>query len=33
VRNIPLTDKYDGAGKCIITGEEVEQRVAIAKAY
>ncbi len=33
VRNIPLADEYDGAGKCIITGEEVERRVVIAKAY
>jgi prolyl-tRNA synthetase len=33
VRNIPLKDEYDGPGKCIITGEEVERRVVIAKAY
>ncbi len=33
VRCIPLTDEYDGAGKCIITGEAVERRVVIAKAY
>jgi len=33
VRNIPLEDKYDGAGKCIITGEAVDRRVVIAKAY
>src|SRR5215472_8486856 len=33
VRNIPLIDKFDGPGKCIITGEPVGQRVAIAKAY
>jgi prolyl-tRNA synthetase len=33
VRNIPLTDERDGAGKCIITGEEVDRRVVIAKAY
>ncbi len=33
VRNIPLVDEYDGAGKCIITGEEVDRRVVIAKAY
>ncbi|HUB79823.1 MAG TPA: proline--tRNA ligase [Bryobacteraceae bacterium] len=33
VRNIPLADEYDGAGKCILTGEVVEHRVAIAKAY
>jgi len=33
VRNIPLVDEYDGAGKCILTGEPVERRVVIAKAY
>ena len=33
VRNIPLTDRYDGAGKCIVTGEEVDRRVVIAKSY
>lgn len=33
VRCIPLVDKYDGAGKCIITGEPVDRRVVIAKAY
>ncbi len=33
VRNIPLTDECDGAGKCIITGEPVDRRVVIAKAY
>jgi prolyl-tRNA synthetase len=33
VRSIPLTDEYDGAGKCIITGEPVERRAVIAKAY
>jgi prolyl-tRNA synthetase len=33
VRNIPLTDEYDGPGKCILTGETVPQRVVIAKAY
>ncbi|HEY4087506.1 MAG TPA: His/Gly/Thr/Pro-type tRNA ligase C-terminal domain-containing protein, partial [Bryobacteraceae bacterium] len=33
VRNIPLNDEYDGAGKCIITGEEVDRRVVIAKSY
>ena len=33
VRNIPLHDEYDGAGKCIITGEDVERRVVIAKSY
>lgn len=33
VRNIPLVDEFDGPGKCIVTGERVEQRVVIAKAY
>ncbi len=33
VRNIPLTDAFDGAGKCILTGETVDRRVVIAKAY
>ena len=33
VRNIPLVDEFDGAGKCIVTGETVDRRVAIAKSY
>ncbi len=33
VRNIPLVDDYDGAGKCIITGDLVDRRVVIAKSY
>jgi prolyl-tRNA synthetase len=33
VRNHPLVDEYDGAGKCIITGEQVEKRAVIAKSY
>lgn len=33
VRCIPLVDKYDGAGKCIVTGESVDRRAVIAKAY
>jgi len=33
VRNIPLVDEFDGPGKCIITGEPVDRRVVIAKAY
>jgi len=33
VRNIPLTDGFDGPGKCILTGESVGRRVVIAKAY
>jgi len=33
VRCIPLVDEWDGGGKCIITGETVDRRVVIAKAY
>jgi prolyl-tRNA synthetase len=33
VRCIPLVDEYDGPGKCIVTGEPVDRRVVIAKAY
>ena len=33
VRCIPLTDEFDGPGKCIVTGEPVDRRVVIAKAY
>jgi prolyl-tRNA synthetase len=33
VRCIPLADEYDGSGKCILTGEPVDRRVVIAKAY
>ena len=33
VRNIPLVDEFDGPGKCIITGETVDRRAVIAKAY
>ncbi len=33
VRNIPLVDEFDGPGKCIVTGEPVEKRAVIAKAY
>ncbi len=33
VRNIPMTDSFDGPGKCILTGEPVDRRVVIAKAY
>jgi prolyl-tRNA synthetase len=33
VRCIPLEDAYDGPGKCIVTGEAVDRRVVIAKAY
>jgi prolyl-tRNA synthetase len=33
VRNIPLVDEFDGPGKCIVTGEPVDRRAVIAKAY
>ena len=33
IRCIPLVDEYDGPGKCIVTGEQVDRRVVIAKAY
>jgi prolyl-tRNA synthetase len=33
VRCIPLVDEYDGPGKCIVTGQLVDRRVVIAKAY
>jgi prolyl-tRNA synthetase len=33
VRCVPLVDEYDGAGICIVTGEPVERRSVIAKAY
>ena len=33
VRCIPLADEFDGPGKCIVTGEPVDRRVVIAKAY
>jgi prolyl-tRNA synthetase len=33
VRNIPLVDEYDGPGKCIVTGEQADRRVVIAKSY
>jgi prolyl-tRNA synthetase len=33
IRCIPLVDEFDGAGKCIVTGEPVDRRVVIAKAY
>jgi prolyl-tRNA synthetase len=33
VRNIPLVDECDGPGRCIVTGEPVDRRVIIAKAY
>jgi len=33
VRCIPLVDVFDGPGKCIVTGEPVDRRVVIAKAY
>ena len=33
VRCLPLEDKFDGPGKCIVTGETVSHRAVIAKAY
>jgi prolyl-tRNA synthetase len=33
VRCIPMVDEYDGPGKCIVTGETVDRRAVIAKAY
>jgi prolyl-tRNA synthetase len=33
VRCIPLVDEHDGPGRCIVTGEQVERRAVIAKAY
>ena len=33
VRNIPAVDEFDGPGKCILTGETVDRRVVIGKAY
>lgn len=33
IRCIPLVDEYDGPGRCIVTGEQVERRAVIAKAY
>jgi prolyl-tRNA synthetase len=33
VRGIPVVDHFDGPGKCIVTGEPVDRRVVIAKAY
>ncbi len=33
VRCLPLSDEHGGGGRCIITGEPVDRRVVIAKAY
>jgi prolyl-tRNA synthetase len=33
VRCIPLVDEFDGPGTCVVTGEQVDRRVVIAKAY
>jgi prolyl-tRNA synthetase len=33
VRCIPMVDEFDGGGKCIVTGETVDRRAVIAKAY
>lgn len=33
IRCIPMVDEYDGGGKCLVTGQEVDRRVVVAKAY
>ena len=33
IRCIPLVDEHDGPGRCIVTGEPVDRRAVIAKAY
>jgi hypothetical protein len=33
VRCLPMADEYDGQGKCILTGETMDGRAIIAKAY
>ena len=33
IRCIPLVDEWGGGGHCVVTGERVEQRVVVAKAY
>ncbi len=33
IRCMPMVDEYDGPGKCIVTGETVDRRAVIAKAY
>ena len=33
IRNIPQVDEYDGPGKCLVTGDTVDRRVVVAKAY
>jgi prolyl-tRNA synthetase len=33
IRCIPLVDEYDGPGKCLVTGQRVDRRVVVAKAY
>jgi prolyl-tRNA synthetase len=33
VRCIPLVDEFDGPGNCIVSGERVDRRAVIAKAY
>jgi prolyl-tRNA synthetase len=33
VRCIPFVDEHDGPGTCIVTGERVDRRAVIAKAY
>ncbi len=33
IRCLPLVDEFDGPGKCVVTGETVDRRVVVAKAY
>ncbi len=33
IRCLPLTDEYDGPGRCLVTGKTVDRRVVVAKAY
>jgi prolyl-tRNA synthetase len=33
IRNIPSKDEFDGGGKCIVTGAQVDRRVVVAKSY
>ncbi len=33
IRLVPLNDRYDGKGKCMVTGKSSEQRVLFARAY
>lgn len=33
IRCVPATDEFNGGGRCLVTGEKVDRRVVIAKAY